>query len=251
MSRYFSSVLYILLLLVTCVAFLAIAGVRVGIFEPLTGFSMLRNSVWAALFLSFLAVLAMVLCRREHNLASQRFSMAVLLVSLSYSLGWIGFYFDKAALPNINDITTDTDNPPAYINVNFLRRSSENSLTYNHEWAAIQAKYYPRVQPLVVNQDREQVYQQAVQLVRDLGWDMVAQYPGAGVIEATARTPVFGFRDDVIIRVKEVDGSIRIDMRSSSRVGHGDYGENATRIVNYLSQLSQRLKRSPTLNYRN
>ena len=251
MSRYFSSVLYILLLLVTCIAFLAIAGVRVGIFEPLTGFSMLRNSVWAALFLSFLAVLAMVLCRRERNSASQRFSVAVLLVSLSYSLGWIGFYFDKAALPHINDITTDTNNPPAYINVNFLRRSSENSLTYNQEWAAIQAKYYPRVQPLFVNQDREQVYQQAVQLVRDLGWDMVAQYPGAGVIEATARTPVFGFRDDVIIRVKAVDGSIRIDMRSSSRVGHGDYGENAARIVNYLNQLSQRLKRSPTLNYRN
>ena len=48
MSRYISPVLYILLMLVGCVAFVSIAGVRVGMFEPITGFSMLRKSVFAS-----------------------------------------------------------------------------------------------------------------------------------------------------------------------------------------------------------
>lgn len=245
MSRYISPVLYLLLMLVGCIAFISIAGVRVGIFEPITGFSMLRKSVLASLVLSLLAAVSLGVCWKERNIACQRFFFLVLIVSLVYSLMWIGFYLQRANLPDINDITTDTNVPPAFLNANFIRKSQENDLSYNRDWAPIQRKYYPEVEPLFSEKSKEVVYSQIEKLVEDRGWDVLATYSGAGIIEATARTPIFGFRDDVIIRITQVESDkIRVDMRSCSRVGSGDFGVNAERIVSFMSDLSESLARS-------
>lgn len=244
MSRYISPVLYILLMLVGCIAFISIAGVRVGIFEPITGFSMLRKSVLASLVLSLLAVVSLGVCWRERNIACQRFFFLVLIVSLVYSCMWIGFYLQRANLPDINDITTDTDVPPAFLNVNFIRKSQENDLSYNTEWAPIQRKYYPDVQPLFSLKSKDVVYSAIERLIEARGWDVVAMYSGAGIVEATARTPIFGFRDDVVIRITQIEaGKVRVDMRSCSRVGSGDFGVNAERIVSFMSDLSESLTR--------
>ena len=51
-----------------------------------------------------------------------------------------------------------------------------------------------------------------------------------GRIEAVARTPIMGFRDDVVIRVRPAPDGARIDMRSASRYGRHDLGTNAARI---------------------
>ena len=51
-----------------------------------------------------------------------------------------------------------------------------------------------------------------------------------GRIEAVARTPIMGFRDDVVVRVRADDDGARIDVRSSSRYGAFDFGTNAARI---------------------
>lgn len=245
MGRYISPVLYILLMLVGCVAFISIAGVRVGMFEPSTGFSLLRKSVFASLFLSFLAALSLGACRREANPAYKRFFSLVLIVSIVYSIMWIGFYIQRINLPKISDITTDTVRPPAYLNVNFIRKSKENDLYYNPEWAAIQKEHYPDVQPLFTEQSKSYVYAHAVKLVQERGWEVVALYSAAGIIEATARTPIFGFRDDVVIRIADLQNNeIKVDMRSCSRVGSGDFGVNAQRIESFMADLSLALTRS-------
>ncbi|AEF54558.1 DUF1499 domain-containing protein [Marinomonas posidonica] len=245
MSRYISPVLYVLLMLVGCMAFVSIAGVRVGIFEPLTGFSMVRESVYASLVLSVLAIVSLGACCKERNIGSQRFFFLVLIVSLVYSFMWIGFYLHRSDLPSINDISTDTEMPPAFLNVNFIRSSNENDLAYNPDWAPIQKKHYPNVKPVFTPESKQQVYYVVADLVQDRGWDVVAKYPAAGMIEATARTPIFGFRDDVVIRILQVDNDkVRIDMRSCSRVGRGDYGVNAQRIESFMTDLNTRLERS-------
>jgi len=242
MSRYISPVLYVLLMLVGCLAFISIAGVRVGLFDPVTGFSLLKKSVISSLVLSLLAVIFLIVCRKECNAASNRFFYLVLVLTILYSAMWIIFYVQRSGLPDINDITTDTVTPPAYININFLRHSGENSLTYHKEWASIQKKFYPNVKPLVTSKSKEVVSQKALKLVLDNDWLLVASYPEVGLIEATARTPVFGFRDDVVIRLMTTrDGKTRVDMRSCSRVGKGDFGVNAKRIVKFMSALSASL----------
>lgn len=251
MSRYISPVLYILLMLVGCVAFVSIAGVRVGMFEPITGFSMLRKSVYFSLILSLLAVASLCVCRKEKNLASQRFFALVLIISFVYSVMWIGFYLQRTNLPDINDITTDTETPPAFLNVNFIRSSSENSVRYDQAWASIQEAHYPGVKPLFSSKDKDTVFESALRLVQEREWEVVAVYSGAGIIEATARTPIFGFRDDVVIRISQLNQSeIRVDMRSCSRVGSGDFGVNAERIESFMKDLATVLDRSsfPSLN---
>jgi uncharacterized protein (DUF1499 family) len=69
-------------------------------------------------------------------------------------------------------------------------------------------------------------------------WTITQADPGAGTIEAVATTRVFGFQDDIVIRVRpDGDGASRVDMRSKSRDGQGDIGTNAARIRAFVGNL--------------
>jgi hypothetical protein len=57
------------------------------------------------------------------------------------------------------------------------------------------------------------------------------------VIEAVARTPIMGFRDDVVVRIRFDEEGSRVDIRSSSRYGRTDFGTNAARIRRMLSDI--------------
>jgi Protein of unknown function (DUF1499) len=72
-----------------------------------------------------------------------------------------------------------------------------------------------------------------------------------GRIEAVARTPIMGFRDDVMIRVRAEPDGTRIDARSSSRYGAFDFGTNAARVGGLMNDIedtlrAQKLERPPT-----
>jgi hypothetical protein len=62
-----------------------------------------------------------------------------------------------------------------------------------------------------------------------------------GVIEAVARTPIMGFREDVALRIRRDDDGARIDVRSASRHGRHDFGANAARIKGLLDEIDDRL----------
>ncbi len=76
-----------------------------------------------------------------------------------------------------------------------------------------------------------------------------ARPPGAGrrdaVIEATARTPIMGFRDDVVIRISPNSDGARVDMRSASRYGLYDFGANAARVRSLLEDLDDAVGTAP------
>src|SRR5258707_1365594 len=73
------------------------------------------------------------------------------------------------------------------------------------------------------------------------GWTIIASDADTGHIEASQQSRWFRFTDDIVIRVSgDVAGS-RIDMRSTSRQGHSDYGVNAARIRVYLGALRKRI----------
>lgn len=245
MSRYISPVLYILLMLIGCVAFFSIAGVRVGFIEPNTAFEILRKTVFAAIALTVITILSLVICRRECSTGCRRFFILVAIVSFVYSVMWVGLYTQKSQHPDLYDISTDLHNPPVFINIAFLRKGSDHGLTYDFSWVPVQKQYYPDVKPLIVATPFKQTYIEALSLVKERGWDLVAQYPNAGVIEAVARTPIFGMRDDVVIRITHENSKVVVDMRSSSRIGKSDHGNNAERIRDYLGELKKRLQHVP------
>ena len=74
------------------------------------------------------------------------------------------------------------------------------------------------------------------------GWTVVSSDPRAGEIVARARTRLWGFTDDVWVRLSlDGDGQTRVDMASASRAGRGDLGTNARRIARFLHALDARL----------
>jgi uncharacterized protein (DUF1499 family) len=137
--------------------------------------------------------------------------------------------------PPIHDITTDTQDPPAYAAVLPLRANAPNTTVYGGDKIASQQRAaYPDLQPVMLKVPPAQAFERALATVRKMGWDLVEADATAGRIEATDTTFWFGFKDDVVIRVRPADEGSRVDVRSLSRVGGGDAGTNAKRIRAFL-----------------
>ena len=68
---------------------------------------------------------------------------------------------------------------------------------------------------------------------------VVASDAEEGRIEAVATSRLFGFADEVSIRIVPEGSGSRVDMRSRSRLGKIDRGTNAQRIRSWLADLKQ------------
>lgn len=141
-------------------------------------------------------------------------------------------------LPAIHDISTDLQDPPAFDAVVPLRAGAANPPEYDGPGvAALQRAAYPDLLPLVLSGDPAETLQAAARVAEAEGWRVHIVSPQSGRLEATAATPWFGFADDVVVRVRAVDGGTRVDVRSKSRVGRSDLGTNARRIAQFLRDL--------------
>lgn len=148
---------------------------------------------------------------------------------------WIA---EAYSMPAIHDITTDPDDPPAFRAIMPLRQDAANPAEYGGAGvAAQQHKAYPQVRPLILPLAPREAFDRALAEARKMGWNVVAADASVGRIEATAETFWFGFKDDIVVRVRADDFGSRVDVRSVSRVGIGDLGTNARRIMKYLVAL--------------
>lgn len=149
------------------------------------------------------------------------------------------------SVPPIHDITTDTQDPPPFEAIAPLRADAPNPVAYpGEETASQQREAYPDLETAVLNASPETVFNAAVTVTDSMGWERVAADRRAGRIEATDTTTWFGFKDDVVIRIRPHDNGTELDIRSKSRVGRSDVGTNAARIRNFLDRLRVRLNRA-------
>jgi uncharacterized protein (DUF1499 family) len=150
----------------------------------------------------------------------------------------------RGTFPPIHDITTDTDNPPAFIVV-LAARAAEHAGSVEYRGprlAQLQRSAYPDVVPLLTASPVAAAFDAALQVARSMpGWTIVASDAEAGRIEASQQSRWFRFTDDIVIRVARDEIGTRIDMRSTSRQGTSDYGVNAARIRAYMSVLRKRM----------
>lgn len=101
---------------------------------------------------------------------------------------------------------------------------------------------YPDLQPLTAALPPGRVFEAALAVARTLPrWTVVKAEPAAGLIEAEARTRLWRFVDDVTIRVAAKGGRTTVSVRSASRVGRGDLGQNARNIRAFLDALRRAL----------
>jgi uncharacterized protein (DUF1499 family) len=211
-------------------------GTRMGAWHFRVGFQMLRWAAYSGLAAAALALIALLLPRTRA--LGVGVPAAALLLGLGAAfLPW-RLMQGARAVPPIHDITTDLEDPPAFVAIAPLRAGASNPVEYaGPETADAQRRAYPDLRPLAVAAPPATAFARALDAARAMGWEIVAADTAAGRIEATATTRWYGFKDDVVVRVTPSDGGSRVDVRSKSRVGRGDVGANAARIRAYLARL--------------
>ena len=139
----------------------------------------------------------------------------------------------------INDVTTDTVDPPEFRAVVPLRPPGSNPVEYGGQAvAARQAELYPDIRPVHSELSAADSFARALETARSMGWEIVADDETTGIIEAVDTTRLFRFKDDVVVRVVDTEAGARVDIRSRSRVGRSDLGKNATRIREFIRRFS-------------
>ncbi len=228
-------------------------GTKFGLWDWKFGFGVLVRNYGPKLMMLTLAaaLLALILSL----IVKPRKGWVVALLALAVPL--IGMGYGKsigakaASLPFIHDITTDTQDVPSFTSAIVSQRGEgTNSLVYVGKTdkrskklvSVAQAAAYPDIATITLTDGPDKAYARALFTAKSMGWTLASSSPETGVIEATATSFWFGFKDDVVIRVRpaegnEASGGSLVDMRSISRVGGSDIGMNAARIRKFRDAL--------------
>jgi uncharacterized protein (DUF1499 family) len=238
---------FVLAVLAALVALAAGPGYRFGYWSLSVAFMLLRWAVVGGIAALAAALIGMIRARP----GGPRVGFWRAFIGLAISLLVVGvpLYLLQMAqrVPPIHDITTDTEDPPAFDAVLPLREGAPNPPDHpGAEVASQQLAAYPDIAPLTTAMAPELVFRHALAAAREMGWRIVASDPAQGRIEAVDQTPWFGFLDDVVVRVRPQGEGSRIDVRSKSRIGVSDLGTNAERVRAYLRALQSRTRAEQT-----
>jgi uncharacterized protein (DUF1499 family) len=206
-------------------------------------------------------------------------ALAALLIALMVFFRIAGFGAQAGSLPPIHDVQTDWSEPIALSESLIAQRRSDGALNEVQDdptidesaegrWPGmggrrvaevqeeaesertvdgetVEPAYDRPIEPVYFDQSPGEIASYALQIAEDRGWDIFSR-PETGqdvertVLEATETSTWFGFKDDVAIRIRAVEGATRVDMRSISRVGLSDLGMNARRVSTFMDELESR-----------
>jgi hypothetical protein len=215
-------------------------GTRLGFWEFRFGFTLMRWALYIGLGAAALGVvLAIIPGTRRGNLAGLVAAVVIGLGTAAVPYLWMQ---QAQSVPRIHDITTDTIDPPPFVAIAPLREDAPNPLEYpGEDTAEQQREAYPDIVTFRTDVYPAIVFDHAVAVVERKGWELVEADQDQGRIEATDTTFWFGFKDDVVIRIRTDNGGSEVDVRSKSRVGLSDVGTNAARIRDFLAALDERV----------
>lgn len=195
----------------------------------LVGFGLFALGGLAALIVGIVAVV-----QAARGRGTGRIRMLAGLVGLAF----LGLGLRSRGAPAINDFTTDLETPPAFQQAAADPANAGRDMSYPPAFAAVQRSCCADLGPakLQVAPATAYVRVESVALAQP-DWTVTRRDPTAGELEATATTRLFGFHDDIVIRVRPDGTGSRVDLRSKSRDGRGDLGTNADRIRRIVSAL--------------
>ena len=210
---------------------IAVVGYRLEWWRHIKAFSIFGWATYMAIIaITFLIVSLYI----NHNSRQKKvwiLDILGILLALPILIGTALFNYAATVYPPINDISTDTKNPPSYWNM-------PNPMEYPQEKFAIkQHKAYPDLVPLVLSQTPKKVFDKALKIVNKNGWKLVSKDREEEQIEAVASSLFFGFKDEVVIRIQKTKNGTLVDIRSRSRIGKIDRGANAKRIRGFIKAL--------------
>src|SRR3984957_10084026 len=243
--------------------FIAVVIVRSGALDIVPALSTLAGALVLACVAILLAFGAVIVIWREGvgggSYAVTAFFVGLALIAYPLYLGAKAY-----RLPAIYDITTDPIDPPRFDAIARLRPRDANPITYAGLYTAeLQHNAYSDIEPDETDVSPQEAYDAAMKVITKRKWRVVdARPPLAGprvidtraspaaslrdsIIEAVARTPILGFRDDVVVRIRATTDGARIDVRSASRYGRHDLGTNAKRVRNLIDDIDNVLALPP------
>ena len=234
---------------------IAVIIVRSGALDIVPALSTLGGALVLACVAILLALGAGIVIWRE-GVGGGRYAATGFVVGLAL-IAYPAYLGTKAyRLPMIYDITTDPIDPPQFDAIGRLRPRDANPIAYAGLYTAeLQHNAYSDIEPDDTTATPQQAYDAAMKIITKRRWRVVDARlplagprvidthasPGAslrdGIIEAVARTPILGFRDDVVVRIRPTSDGARIDVRSASRYGRHDFGTNANRVRNLIDDI--------------
>ena len=240
--------------------FIAVIIVRSGALDIVPALSTLAGALVLACVAILLAFAAGVVIWR-HGIGGGGHAVTALFIGaalIAYPL-YLGARASR--LPAIFDITTDPIDPPQFDAIARLRPRDANPITYAGLYAAEQQHAaYPDIEPDDTTATPQDAYTAVMKVITKRKWRVVDSRPPQGpvprvidargsqagtvrdgIVEAIARTPILGFRDDVVVRIRPTIDGARIDVRSASRYGRHDLGTNAKRVRSLIDDIDDAL----------
>lgn len=171
-------------------------------------------------------------------------SLGLALVVCAIVLGAFALQIVRLfTLPPIHQVTTDTADPPGFGAIANLRPEGSNPHGYDAAQpildgtlAEAQQRAWPELTSLHSALGRDAALDRAVTTLETMGMVIVHIDRANGLVEATDTTFWFGFKDDMVVRVRSTGEGSVVDARSVSRVGVADLGANARRVLGFLER---------------
>ena len=243
---------------------IAVVIVRSGALEIVPALSTLAGALVLAAVAILLACAAGIVIWFDGS-GGLRQAVSALLIGCALIAYPVYLGIKAYRLPAIYDITTDPIDPPRFEAIARLRPRDANPIAYAGLYTAeLQHAAYADIEPDDTTSTPQEAYDAAMKVIAKRKWRVVDARPPQGLpqgtapraidaraqqaaplrdglIEAIARTPILGFRDDVVVRVRATTDGARIDVRSASRYGHHDFGTNASRVRDLISDIDDAL----------
>ena len=214
-------------------------GYRMQVLSLGAGLQTIRWAATVAAVGASVAICALVMLVSARGRQGRALAIVALIVNGLVAIPPALLYERAQQLPHINDVSTDTADPPKFVAVLPLRAGARNAVDYSQQTAIEQHRGYPDIAPLKLGTGPADAFDRVVRAVRSMGWDVVSVVPGDLRVEATDTTLLFGFKDDVVVRVRPTGEGSVVDVRSLSRVGGSDFGVNANRVRALLRKIGE------------
>ena len=234
-------------------AILAIAMIGAGMFgahfrlvAPFMGFQLFALGFLLSIIGTLVGLLAIFLTRKPQAQAGRNRAVLATVVCVLIAVPIFLTLVSSRKYPPINDITTDFDNPPEFVNAQKLQHEPNRDMKYDKaKYADRQLQGYGPIGPIKEHLDPAAAFARVTEVAKaSPNWTITYSDPATNTLEVVATSKLWHFNDDVVIQVRPApDGTSLIEMRSKSRDGIGDFGVNAKRIKRFFDRIA--LARSP------
>ena len=201
-------------------------------------------AVLGSVILSISAGFFLVKSIRNTWITDRNLCFIALIISLVPMVIMAPQILAAVSVPPIHDITTDTENPPSFVEAKLARSGSQNAPEYGDAaWpaerlAATTLAAYPELRPISSSLTIVEAVEKSREVLQLMDLEIISVDVEAGILEAVDTSFWFGFKDDIVVRVQETPNGIKIDIRSKSRVGQSDLGVNAKRVLAFINNFT-------------